>query len=270
MSSTTCNLKRFSVCFLLIISLVVIPLPFNKTEVHAAKTDDISKIAKSKKGKGIGSFPGWFHNGRWCSDFVWWAAGKAKLMNGKTYPKKRLGGVSSIQSYYKKKGRYFKSSKSFKPKKGDLAIFGSSSHVGIVTKVKGSKVYVTHGNWSNKVCVTKIKKTGYDSSAHASIKGYARPNYLASEPKFHVSFDATGGEVSVSKKKVQVTRKFGELPTPEKEGHEFVGWTTKIDGGKTITSKSIVKSKKIKKLYAQYECLEDYEHETPCPNQVQE
>ena len=244
--------KRVSIMLLLMLTLIISPILISDSNtVHAAKQDDIAKIAKSKKGKRASHFRG-FTNGRWCSQFVWWSAKKAGLMNGKTLPKKSLGGTNDIQRYYTKKGQYKKATKRLKVKKGDLAIFGSSTHIGIVTKVKGRNVWVTHGNWSNKVCITRIKKTGYDSKARARIKGYVRLDYLASEPNVDIIFDANGGSVDVESKTVKNTTQIGVLPEPEKESAQFKGWYTKPDGGKQITENYKVDVKEELTVYAQY------------------
>ena len=256
------SFKRVSVSLILIISLALSPLLITNTDiVHAAKQDDIANIAKEKKGKRSSHFKG-FTPGAWCSDFVWWAADKADLMNGKTFPKNRVGGTNDIQKYFSKKGQYKKSTSSLKVQKGDLAIFGSSTHIGIVTDVKGKYVWVTHGNWSSKVCITKIKKTGYDSSSSAMIKGYVRLDYLASEPNIKVVFDDNGGETTKSYKKIKNTTKIGRLPEAEKEGYEFIGWYTRKNGGKKITTRTKFDVKKKVTVYAKYkvdENIDDFE-----------
>ena len=246
------SLKRISVSLILIFSLALSPLLItNSDTVHAAKQDDLAKIVNAKKGKRSGHFKG-FTSGRWCSDFVWWAAKKAKLMNGKTFPKKRVGATNDIQRYFTKKGQYKKATKRLKVEKGDLAIFGSSTHIGIVTKVKGNYVWVTHGNWSNKVCITKIKKTGYDRYSGARIKGYVRLNYLASEPNVKVVFNDNGGQTTKSYKKIKNTTKIGVLPKADKDGYKFVGWYTKKAGGKKITKNTTFDIKNKTTVFAHY------------------
>ena len=42
--------------------------------------------------------------------------------------------------------------------------------------------------------------------------------------EYTVNFDADGGNTSVTSKKVKNGGKYGELPTPTKEGYTFVGW----------------------------------------------
>ena len=46
-----------------------------------------------------------------------------------------------------------------------------------------------------------------------------------------VNYDAKGGEVSPSSKSVSYTSTYGELPTPTKDGYEFIGWSVATDYG---------------------------------------
>lgn len=60
---------------------------------------------------------------------------------------------------------------------------------------------------------------------------------LYSSP-FIVSFDANGGELDVTSKKLYATEIFGDLPTPTREDYEFDGWYT--DDGILVTSSDIM------------------------------
>lgn len=164
---------------LIIASILCTSTEVNPNQVYAknsktTKINTVVKKAKKMKGKTRKAFPNFAS--RWCADFVCWTAKKAKLNNNKVYPKKRKD-VSGLISWYKKKGRYHKNTKKFKPKKGDLAFFSTSSHVGIVGKVTKKHVYIIHGNWGGKVRYTKLKKYGYTKGQRAKIKGFARPAY---------------------------------------------------------------------------------------------
>ena len=48
-------------------------------------------------------------------------------------------------------------------------------------------------------------------------------------------------------------KKYGKLPTPTKKGHKFLGWYTKLKGGKKVTAKT--KAKKDQVLYAHWEFI---------------
>lgn len=67
-----------------------------------------------------------------------------------------------------------------------------------------------------------------------------------------VYFDANGGKVSESEKKVYFGQKYGELPEPTKEFYEFVGWYTDAEAGDRITSDSIFNTTEDKTLYAHW------------------
>ena len=177
-SKTVCRIVFMVVIMALLGSTVNIwQNQVNASSKSSRCINKVIKYAKKKKGKSIRSFPSYFHKGRWCADFVYYVSKKTKVANNKAYPKKKKGSVSSLIKWYKKKGRYHRNTRRFKPKKGDLVFLSSSSHVGIVAKVTRKYVYIIHGNWSNKVKYTKLKKFGYTKSQRAKIKGYARPKY---------------------------------------------------------------------------------------------
>ena len=123
-----------------------------------------------KKVRGAGTV-----NDYWCANFVSWCFYKAF---GKDTGKKVMLGYSNyvptIYSNYSKAKRIVKS-----PKKGDIIIFGTNSHVGLVYKVTSGYVYTIEGNTSsgafnaNGGAVCK-KKYGKGSKW---IKCYCRPKY---------------------------------------------------------------------------------------------
>ena len=73
--------------------------------------------------------------------------------------------------------------------------------------------------------------------------------------EYTVNFDANGGNTSVTSKKVKNGGKYGELPTPTKEGYTFVGWydteNNKIESTTTanISSDVTLKAKYEKNKY---------------------
>lgn len=72
---------------------------------------------------------------------------------------------------------------------------------------------------------------------------------------YKVKFNANGGKFAKKAKKTKkVTKgkKYGKLPKVTKSDAVFKGWYTKKVGGKKITSKTKVKSKKKHTLYAQW------------------
>ncbi len=73
--------------------------------------------------------------------------------------------------------------------------------------------------------------------------------------KYYVSFDANGGTVGVTNKTITENEVYGALPTPTREGYEFTGWFTSIDGGNQITENSLVENSTDHILYAQWKEL---------------
>ena len=67
-----------------------------------------------------------------------------------------------------------------------------------------------------------------------------------------VNFDANGGTVSPDFKWVTYDSAYGELPTPELEGHTFAGWWTTKSGGTKVELTTIVTNKNTHTLYAQW------------------
>lgn len=67
-----------------------------------------------------------------------------------------------------------------------------------------------------------------------------------------VSFNATGGSVSPSSKKVTYNGKYGDLPTPIRTGYSFNGWFTSNSGGSEITASSSVTIVDNQTLYARW------------------
>ena len=59
---------------------------------------------------------------------------------------------------------------------------------------------------------------------------------------YKISFDANGGSVSPSTKKVIYGKEFGKLPVPKREGYTFVGWYTEPSGGRRVVETKLVTS----------------------------
>ncbi len=73
-----------------------------------------------------------------------------------------------------------------------------------------------------------------------------------SSGKITVRFNANGGTVKKTSKKVSKGALYGSLPTPTYKGYTFKGWYTKKSGGKKITKTSGVTSSKNTTLYAHW------------------
>lgn len=115
----------------------------------------------------------------WCAVFVSWCAAQAGIGTD-TVPK--MAYVPYITSFYQKQGRYFAKA-GYQPQAGDLAIFGSNSHIGIVESADGQYVTTIEGNTSasgnnsNGDGVYRKKRRLTDRW----IKGYCSPQYEGEE-----------------------------------------------------------------------------------------
>ena len=67
-----------------------------------------------------------------------------------------------------------------------------------------------------------------------------------------VTFNANGGNVSTSSKKVYINTPYGTLPTPTRTGYTFNGWYTAASGGTKITDTTNVTLTANQTLYAHW------------------
>lgn len=65
-----------------------------------------------------------------------------------------------------------------------------------------------------------------------------------------VTFNANGGSVSTTSKKVYLNATYGTLPTPSRTGYTFNGWYTASSGGAKITNNTTVNLTSNQTLYA--------------------
>lgn len=119
----------------------------------------------------------------WCCAFIWWIfkeCGASALFYGGN----KTAYCPTVENYYKAQGKWYSTGKP-----GDLVLFdfsgkGIAGHIGIVEKVNSDGSYTTiegntgSGNDANGGAV--MRRTRYKSS----IRGFARPDYSASEFKF--------------------------------------------------------------------------------------
>ena len=67
-----------------------------------------------------------------------------------------------------------------------------------------------------------------------------------------VIFDANGGGITVSSKRVTVGEPYGELPPPARFGYEFDGWFTEEQGGELVDADTVVTAESSHALYAHW------------------
>ena len=83
--------------------------------------------------------------------------------------------------------------------------------------------------------------------------------------EYTVHFDANGGEVGIDSKTIYYGDCYGELPTPERYGHKFIGWYTEPVGGDQVVSSDKYEVAGDSVVYAHWEVnkhLVYYDYET--------
>ena len=88
----------------------------------------------------------------------------------------------------------------------------------------------------------------------ASVKLYAiwKDNSVPRE-KYTVHFNVYGGLGELPDQTVDFGREYGELPTPKRGGHLFLGWYTSSSGGNRILSSTVFRRFSSVTLYARWE-----------------
>lgn len=111
----------------------------------------------------------------WCATFVSWCADQANISSS-IIP--HTSGAPDMKIFFSQRGLSHLSKSqggSFTPQVGDLYFTGTSAsnigHVGIVTSVTSSYIYVISGNSSNQVRSNQI------SISSSDLVGFARPQY---------------------------------------------------------------------------------------------
>ena len=151
----------------------------NEREAIVAKA--VSQIGYKEKGNNDTIYGAWYgmNYQPWCMMFISWCAAQCGISTG-TIPK--LAYVPYCMDFYQKQGRY-KAKGTYRPEAGDLIIYGSNSHIGIVEKVQGNTVFTiegntsANGNSSNGDGVYRRSRALSDSW----IKGYCLPDYKEEE-----------------------------------------------------------------------------------------
>ena len=120
------------------------------------------------------------NNQPWCAMFVSWCAEQVGALgkNNKSGIIPKTAWVPDYQTYYSSKGLY-KPKGSYTPQSGDIILYGSNSHVGLVESCANGKVVTiegntsANGNSSNGDGVYRRTRSLTDSW----IKGYCGPEY---------------------------------------------------------------------------------------------
>lgn len=182
---------------------------------YARDLDEIGTIFNGKK------------NGyAWCTVYAIWCFvkvfGVETAMRMLNLPQKSLAAsVKYLVGYFKSAGRF----KTASPEPGDLIFFYGSdlaswSHVGLVERVEGSKVYTIEGNTSTASGVIAngggVARKSY-SLRYNRIAGYGRPDWTLAAVEETEDEDMTGEEII---RKVQEYLSSQPLPNWAKEEFE--------------------------------------------------
>lgn len=135
-----------------------------------------SNTANAKQGyNGYTKYGAWFglNPGAWCAMFVSWCA----FMAGCESSIVKTSWVPDYVEWFKAKGQWKTRSDDYSPSSGDLILFGSADHVGIVEDCINGIVYTIEGNANGGTvcrnryllsdsyimgyCQTKLQSSGY-------------------------------------------------------------------------------------------------------------
>ena len=110
------------------------------------------------------------------------------------------------------------------------------------------KIHIFYNNKS-------VTVYAYDDTEGWPTSGYWKNNKLVlldryAHLKRTVTFNANGGYSVIDSRMVTEGDVIGELPNAERDGYEFLGWFSEVDGGELITSDYIVMSNMT--VYAQW------------------
>ena len=90
-------------------------------------------------------------------------------------------------------------------------------------------------------------------NANSTAHNYAIENNIAFQlSSYLITFDANGGSVLVTTKKVVYGSTYGTLPNPTRTGYDFTGWYTSVNGETKVVSSSKVSNTNSHTLYAQW------------------
>ena len=123
------------------------------------------------------------------------------------------------------------------------------------------KKWVTNGDKMN--FMPTPKRTGYTFKGWYTAKTGGTKVYTStkitksrtlyarwSKNKYTVKFNANGGKVSTTSRKVYYGAKVGTLPTPKRTGYTFKGWYTSKTGGSKVSKSKVIKKNTV--IYARW------------------
>lgn len=110
------------------------------------------------------------------------------------------------------------------------------------------KEWNTKADGSETIYLDKAPVKNLTSKNNGTITLYAQWK----ADKYTVTFDANGGSVDTSEKKVTFDKTYGTLPTPKRKGFTFKGWYTQPTSGDRVKKGTTVSTAKNHSLYAHW------------------
>lgn len=128
---------------------------------------------------------------------------------------------------------------------GKMTVTEGDTYGMLPTPVRNGYTFL---GWSreagDKSAIVTASSTVAGSAAHTL--------YAVWEREHTVSFDAGNGSVDVDSILVTENSAYGELPTPFRDSHTFLGWFTAEEGGYPVNAKTVVTLPYNHTLYAQW------------------
>ena len=134
----------------------------------------------------------------------------------------------------------------------------ADTRFGVTTETvpTGTTPVVVTKNWPTKANIDALDVTPYVTSD----KGYmARLNESSYEieiavTEYTITFNANGGSCSTSTATTDMTGKIATMPTPTRDGYEFLGWFDAQTGGNQVTSDTVFTAAKT--VYARWKATQ--------------
>ncbi len=104
----------------------------------------------------------------------------------------------------------------------------------------------------NYLVCGEVTNTGMLTFTSGELKTITEDEYEAMLTSSVVTFDANGGSVDTTSKRVYYGQAYGDLPTPTRTGYGFTGWFTAASGGTKVTADSVVNVLADHTLYAHW------------------
>ena len=138
---------------------------------------------------------------------------------------------------------------------GDVIRYPTSGggHSRYIYKIVGETVYYIECNYGGN-CLISYSSMSRTSLLNLNISSLYRPAISATESPttLRVSFNANGGICFTNYATFQIGSYYGDLPTTYREGYNFSGWYTQINGGTIVESHTPVKAGDSDTLYARW------------------